>query len=127
MIYRILADIVVIFHLSFVIFSVIGGVLALKWRKIIWIHIPVVIWAVVIEFAGFICPLTPLENNLRFRGGESGYESDFIEHYIFPVLYPEGLTHTMQVIIGIFVLTVNIVVYSIIIHKIRKKRKKSIQ
>jgi hypothetical protein len=123
MIYRILADIVVIFHLIFVIFPVIGGLFVLKWRKLIWVHIPVVIWAVVIEFTGFICPLTSLENLLRYKGGQSGYQSDFIEHYIFPLLYPDGLTHTMQIIIGIFVFAVNVIVYSIIIHRIVKHRK----
>ena len=109
--YSLLADLVIILHFLFVIFAVIGALLAFKWRKIIWIHIPVVIWAAYIEFSNQICPLTPLEKSLRMKGGESSYTGGFIEHYIIPVLYPPGLTSEIQLLLGCLVLIINIVIY----------------
>ena len=111
MVYRILADMVVLVHFGFVLFAVLGGALAFWRRKIVWIHIPVVVWAVLIEWAGWICPLTPLENILRLKGGEAGYSGGFVEHYIMPLLYPENLTRTVQIVLGFCVLLLNAVIY----------------
>ncbi|HEX9653911.1 MAG TPA: DUF2784 domain-containing protein, partial [bacterium] len=97
MVFRLLADLVVIIHFAFVIFVVIGGLLALKWRKVIFLHLPAAMWGALIEFAGWICPLTPLENWLRDKGGASGYAGDFVNHYIMPVLYPRELTRGVQI------------------------------
>ena len=95
--YQLLADLVVLVHVAFVVFAVLGGLLAARWRRLVWIHLPAVIWAVIVEFFGWVCPLTPLENWLRRRGGQTGYPSDFIAHYILPVLYPEELTREVQI------------------------------
>ena len=111
MIYRVLADLVVVFHAAFVLFVVLGGLLVLRWRWIMWVHLPAAAWGALIEFAGWICPLTPLENALRRRGGEAGYSGDFIERYILPVLYPEGLTREHQIILGMLVLVINGIIY----------------
>ena len=111
MVYRVLADLVVIIHLGFVVFVGLGGLLAIRYRRCAWIHIPAALWGAVISFAGWVCPLTPLENWLRVRGGAVGYNAGFIEHYIVPVLYPTVLTRTMQVGVGVFVLVLNVAVY----------------
>ena len=111
MIYYFLADLVVVIHLLFVFFVMLGGLLVLRWRIFAWIHIPAVFWAVLIEFSGWICPLTPLENHLRIKGGSSGYATGFVEHYIIPLLYPSQLTRKLQVFLGLLVLVVNLVIY----------------
>ena len=111
MLYRSLADLVVIVHLAFVVFVLSGGLLALRWRRMVWLHLPAVAWGAAIEFGGWICPLTPLETWLRIQGGQSGYSSDFIEHYVLPLLYPAGLTREVQIVLGTVVLAVNLVIY----------------
>ncbi len=111
MLYRLLADAIVLVHLSFVVFVVVGGFLAWKWRRLVWLHLPAAIWGVGIEWAGKVCPLTPLENWLRLRGGDTPYPGDFIEHYLLPILYPSDLTRTGQVLIGAFALALNLFAY----------------
>lgn len=110
--HRILADLVVVLHFGFVLFAVLGGFLAFKWRRILWLHLPTVLWAALIEFCGWPCPLTPLENWLRMKAGSLGYQTDFIAHYILPVLYPANLTRGMQIALGVLVLGVNIGIYT---------------
>jgi uncharacterized protein DUF2784 len=110
--YQLLADGVVLAHVAFVIFALFGGFLVLKWRRLIWVHSTAVIWAALVEFFGWICPLTPVENWLREKAGQAVYRSDFIAHYILPLLYPEGLTRTAQIILGLFVLVVNLGIYA---------------
>ena len=111
MAYRILADLVVIVHVAFVLFVVLGGLLVWRWRPIIWAHLPAAIWGVLIEFAGWMCPLTPLENWLRQRGQEAGYTGGFVDHYLIATLYPEQLTRELQMVLGVAVLAVNSLVY----------------
>ena len=89
--YRLLADAVLIVHLAFIAFVVLGGLLVLRWPRIAWLHLPAVAWGAWIEFSGGICPLTPLEVGLRARGGEAAYSGGFIEHYVTGLIYPEGL------------------------------------
>ncbi len=109
--YRLLAELVVVVHFAFVVFVVLGGLLVLRWRWVAWLHLPAAIWGAMIEFGGWICPLTPLENWLQFQGGDAGYEGGFIQHYIVPVLYPAGLTREMQVGLGVAVVLINVAVY----------------
>jgi len=111
MVYRGLADLVVVIHLAFVLFAVLGGVLVLKWKRCAWIHVPTVVWAALIEFVGWVCPLTPFENWLRERGGAIAYRSGFVEHYILPLLYPTVLTRRLQIALGLLVLILNLVIY----------------
>jgi hypothetical protein len=120
MINRILADFVVVFHGAYVVFVVLGALLALKWPKVLWVHAPAAIWGVLIEYAGWVCPLTPLENRLRALAGEAGYSGDFIEHYILRALYPHGLTPTVRYTLGTFALLVNVIAYTIVIKKRRR-------
>jgi hypothetical protein len=120
LIYRALADLVLVVHLAFVVFVVLGGFLVLRWRWVAWLHVPTAIWGVLIEYAAWICPLTPLENTLRQRGGQPGYHGSFIEHYILPVLYPGALTRTTQIVLGSVALLVNLIAYGLVIA--RRKR-----
>ena len=109
--WTLLADAVVGLHLAFVVFVAAGGLLVLRSPRLAWIHLPAVAWGAVVEIAGWVCPLTPLELALRARGGADGYRGDFVEQYILPVLYPENLTRPTQVVLGAFVVVVNVVVY----------------
>ena len=109
--YRLLADAVVILHFSFVLFVLFGGLLAWWKPRIAWLHLPAAAWGAVVEFGGWICPLTPIEQWLRFEAGESAYGPDFIGHYILPVLYPPMLTPSVQVVLGAIVVVVNVTIY----------------
>ena len=111
--YRGAADLVLVVHFAFVAFVVLGGLLALRWPRVAWAHIPVALYGALIEFAGFVCPLTPLEVWLRRQGGEAGYEGGFVEQYITAALYPTGLTREVQVALGVGVLLINAVVYAV--------------
>lgn len=110
--YQLGADLVLLLHLAFVIFVVAGGLLVLKWPRLTWLHLPAVAWGALIEFTGWICPLTPLENSLRALGGESASDSDFISRYLLPLLYPTGLTSDLQVVLGTGLLAANVALYS---------------
>jgi Protein of Unknown function (DUF2784) len=120
MLYRHLADLVVLVHFAFVLFVVLGGLLALRWPRAAWFHLPAALWGAGIEFAAGICPLTPLENDLRRLGGEAGYSGGFVEHYVLPALYPAGLTHGVQLVLGTFVVVLNVVVYTVVWRRRRK-------
>jgi hypothetical protein len=109
--YRLLADLVLLVHAAFVAFVMLGGLAVLRWRRLAWVHLPVVVWGAGIEFAGGICPLTPLENHWRRLAGEQGYMGGFVEHYLMAALYPEGLTRGLQIVLGLVVLAVNAAVY----------------
>lgn len=117
MIYRLLADAVVLLHIGFVIFVMLGGFLLRRWPKLIYAHVPAAVWGVLIEFAGWVCPLTPLENAFRARGGQAGYEGGFIDHYIIPILYPAGLSRNVQWVLGVFALAVNVIAYSLFLRR----------
>lgn len=112
MIYRALADITFVAHLLFVIFVVFGGLLVVIWKRAAWLHLPALIWGVLLEWNAWICPLTPLENWLLRRGGVAGYGGGFVEHYIVPIIYPDRLTHEMQLILGTLLLAFNAVIYA---------------
>ena len=122
MMYRLLADAVVLFHFTFVLFVILGGFLLRRWPRLVYLHVPIAIWGVLIEFAGWICPLTPLENHLRRLGGEAGYEGGFIDHYIIPVLYPGGLTRTLQYVLGVLALLINILAYLLYFRRRRAEK-----
>jgi hypothetical protein len=122
MVYRVLADFTLVIHLAFIVFAMMGALLVLRWRWLIFVHIPAAVWGVLIQFKGWICPLTPLENRLRRSAGQSGYEGGFIDHYLLPVIYPEGLTTNIQIILGTVVLILNFVFYLLVILRIRKER-----
>jgi len=111
MLSRALADLVLLVHLGFVLFVAAGGLLLLRWPRLAYVHLPAALWGAVIEFTGGTCPLTPLEQYLRRKGGEAGYSGGFIEHYLTAAIYPSGLTRGIQVALGIIVILVNVTFY----------------
>jgi hypothetical protein len=111
-VFALLAALIVVAHLAFVVFAVLGGLLALRWPRFAWLHLPAVAWAAYIEVTGGVCPLTPLENQWRARAGLNAYSSDFIAQYVFPALYPEGLTLEAQFVLGVLVVAVNLGIYT---------------
>jgi Protein of Unknown function (DUF2784) len=121
--YKVLADAVLLVHLCFVLFVGLGSVLALRWPKLAWVHLPALAWGAWIEFSGWICPLTPLEVSLRQRGGEAGYAGGFIDHYVSAWMYPEGLTRTTQVTIGVILCVVNTGIYGYLLYRNGRKRR----
>lgn len=122
MIYRVLADLTLIVHLSFILFILFGGLLAFRWPRIVWLHLPTVAYGAAIEFIGWVCPLTPLEVWLRRTAGQQGYEGSFVENYLVPIIYPAGLTPTVQIVLGSIVLGLNAIVYGALITRHRKSK-----
>lgn len=122
MLFRILADLTVVVHLAFIIFVVGGGFLVLRWRKVVWIHLPAAMWGAAIELGGWICPLTPFENRLRLQAGDIGYTGGFIEHYILPIVYPAGLTPGVQFVLGLVVVVFNVAAYAVVIRVRRRNQ-----
>jgi hypothetical protein len=117
MLYSSVADLTLVTHFAFVVFSVLGGFLVLKWHRLAWIHVPAAVWAAVVEFTGWICPLTPLEHWLRLKSGAAIQELGFVERYLVPLLYPTPLTRGFQVILGAIVLGVNVAIYAWILRR----------
>jgi hypothetical protein len=111
MIFGLLADFLVAVHFAFLLFVVLGGLLVARWPRATWLHLPAAAWGAFIELSGGICPLTPWEQSLRRRAGQAGYTGGFIEHYLIPVLYPSGLTPTIQLGLGAAVIAINVAVY----------------
>ena len=111
MLLQTVADFVVLVHLAFIVFVVLGSALTLRWRRIAWVHLPAVLWSALLELCGWICPLTPLENWLRRAGGASGYSGGFVEQYVVPIVYPAALTREAQVALGLLVCVVNAAIY----------------
>ena len=120
MTHKLLADLVVVFHFLFIVFAIIGGVLALRWRWIPWLHLPFVAWGAAVEHTGQVCPLTPLENSLRAAGGAAGYPGGFIEHYLLAAIYPAGLTRDIQLALACILLSLNAAVYFFVWRRARR-------
>lgn len=112
-----LADVVVALHFLFVLFVVLGGLLVLRWPRLAYLHLPAAIWGAAIEFGGWVCPLTPLEQSLRRQGGDATYSSGFIEHYILPLLYPSALTREIQLVLGSLVIALNLIIYAYVLRR----------
>lgn len=113
MFYAWLADLVLVLHLLFILFVVLGALLVFRWPGVMYLHVPAAAWGALIEFFGWVCPLTPLENTLRTRAGESAYNAGFIEHYLEPVIYPAGLTADISLVLGLGVVAVNLLIYGV--------------
>jgi hypothetical protein len=117
LLYRVAADLLVLLHLAFIIFVVAGGLAVFKWPWMALLHIPAAVWGAIIEYKGWICPLTPWENSLRKLAGEEGYAEGFIEHYILQLVYPPGLTRDMQTTLGTVVLVINLLIYAVLLYR----------
>lgn len=111
MIYRYAADAVLLLHLAFIMFVMLGGLLIVWWRYIVFLHLPALIWGVFVELTGRICPLTILENTLRIKAGAAGYSESFVEHYLLGVIYPDGITREIQYFLGALVAVINLAIY----------------
>ena len=111
--YPFLADAVVVLHLAFIVFAVLGGFLVVRWRRAAWFHLPAATWAAGIALGNWGCPLTGLEKSLREAGGGATYAGGFIQHYLEPVLYPSGLTRPLQIGLGVIVVSVNLLAYGL--------------
>jgi apolipoprotein N-acyltransferase len=122
MLYRALADLVLILHLLFILFVIGGGFLTLRWRWLVWLHLPCAVWGGLVELAGWYCPLTPLENELRRAGGATGYSGSFVAHYLLPLIYPIGLTRGVQLALAAVVLLVNGAAYVLYFRRRRSRR-----
>jgi hypothetical protein len=123
--YRALADLTVVLHLGFILFVVFGVLLVARWPRLLPGHLVCAAWGAYTEFTGTVCPLTPLENQFRRLAGEAGYEGGFIGHYLWPLIYPAGLTPTIQVGLGVGVLALNAAGYAFLWHRRRRARLES--
>jgi len=110
--YSALAAAVVVLHAGFVAFVVFGGLAVARWPRVAWIHLPAAAWGVLVELAGWTCPLTPLELGLRARAGEAAWTGSFVDRYLLPALYPDWLTRPTQVGLGLFALGINVATYA---------------
>ncbi len=124
MAYRLLADSVLILHLLFIGFVIFGGFIALRFTWVALAHIPVACWGVFIELTGGVCPLTTLEVSLRRAAGDAGYSDSFIEHYLLPIIYPAGLTRSIQFELAGFVILINVAIYGWLLYRLRISRQK---
>lgn len=122
MLHRLAADLVLIIHLAFIVFVVAGAALVYRYRHLAWLHLPAAAWGAWAEIAGKICPLTTLENCLRLRAGQEGYQDSFIEHYLIPVIYPSGLTRSVQMWLAAAVIASNLLLYAGLLLRARKTR-----
>ncbi|HEY1026660.1 MAG TPA: DUF2784 domain-containing protein [Pseudomonas sp.] len=115
--WRLAADALVVIHLGFILFVLLGGLLLLRWPRLLWLHLPAVAWGATVEFFHLLCPLTPWENQLRRAAGDAGYEGGFIEHYLIPLIYPAGLTPQIQLWLGGVVVFINVTVYACLLKR----------
>lgn len=111
MAYRLAAEAVLLLHLAFIVFALLGAALIARWRWVVWLHLPAAAWGAFVELSGRICPLTHLENAWRLEAGLSGYAGSFIEHYLLALIYPDGLTREIQFVLALVVLLVNLALY----------------
>lgn len=109
-------------HLAFIVFVLGGGVLLLRWPRLVWLHLPALIWGVLVEVSGWVCPLTPLENYFRELAGGDMYRGDFIAQYLLPLIYPAGLTPTIQQMLAGLLIVFNAIIYIVIIRARRRAR-----
>lgn len=121
MIFKILADLVLVLHFCFILFVLFGASLVFKYPRVIWFHLPIAAYGMLISFFRWVCPLTPLENTFRALAGEQGYETGFIEHYLLPLIYPGDLTSSIAITMGLFVLTLNGLLYGVLFYRNKKQ------
>ena len=122
MLYRVAADLMLVLHFGFIVFVVVGAVGVIRWPKLAWLHVPAAAWGAWIEISGGICPLTTLENRFRLSAGGEGYATSFVEYYLLPVIYPGGLTRTVQLVLAAAVIIINVSLYTYVLRRARKRR-----
>ena len=117
--YELAADIILIIHFLFILFVIFGALLFFVAKKIVFTHIPAIIWGSYIELTHSICPLTYLENWFLHKANLTEYSEGFIQNYLIPIVYPANLTNDLQIYLGITLIIVNIIIYGFIINKLR--------
>ncbi|MDH3209041.1 MAG: DUF2784 domain-containing protein [Burkholderiaceae bacterium] len=122
MLFRLAADAVLMAHLAFILFAVLGATMTARRHWIVFIHLPAALWGVFVELTGRTCPLTYLENHLRIRAGQSGYTDSFIEHYLLAIIYPTGLTREIQFTLAGVVFVINVAIYGWLLYRRRTSR-----
>ena len=127
MFYGFAADALAVAHLAFIGYVLCGGLLVFRWPRSVFMHVPAVVWAVLLELYRLSCPLTPWEQQLRLAAGEGGYGGGFVAHYLLPLIYPAGLTHNVQLVLAGVVIAVNGIVYGWLVRKRWKARRAGIK
>ena len=117
------ANLTLIVHFAFILFVVFGSLLFFVAKKIIFIHIPALIWGSYIELTNSICPLTYLENWFLHKANLTAYSEGFIQNYLMPIVYPTNLTKDLQIYLGIGLIIINMIIYGFIISKLKKSFK----
>lgn len=117
---HLLADLVLVLHIAFIVFVVAGAIGVLRWPRLAFFHLPSAAWGAIVELAGWTCPLTPLEISLRRQAGLAGYAGGFIDHYVGRIVYPHGLTRSVQSAAGAFVIVINVFVYARVLRRRRR-------
>lgn len=117
------ADAVLVLHLGFILFVIFGAVLVMRWPRLAWLHLPALAWGLWIELSHGLCPLTPLENQLRGQAGEAGYPGGFIDHYLIPLIYPAGLRPGHQLVLAVLLAAINLAAYSWTVRRLRRRRR----
>jgi hypothetical protein len=121
MVYRVLADLVVLLHASFIAFAVLGALLVPRWPRVAWVHLPCVAWGILLEFNHWVCPITPLELRLRSAAGTAGYSGGFIDYYLVPAIYPAGLGSQAQWALAVLLLAINLALYGMFLWRRRTR------
>ncbi len=121
MLYGWLANLILLTHLAFILFVALGGLAVLRRPRLAWLHLPCVAWGVMVELMGWICPLTPWENHFRRLAGQAGYEGDFIQHYLLAAIYPEGLTRSVQIVLGLGLAVINLAIYGLLLYRTQSR------
>lgn len=121
MLFRLAADALVLLHLAFILLVLFGGLLVVRWPRALLLHLPAMAWGLAVEGLHLPCPLTEWENHMRFAAGDAGYPGGFVEHYIWPLIYPAGLTPQLQWLLGAIVLLVNLGIYGYVIWRWRQR------
>jgi len=110
-------ELVVLVHFAFIVWVVFGGFLAIRFRWLAFAHLPALVWGVLLEVNGWICPLTPLENELRAARGADVYDTGFVENYLIPVIYPAGLTRDIQLVLAAGLVVINLIAYALVVKR----------
>ncbi|AHL76394.1 hypothetical protein CH92_15355 [Stutzerimonas stutzeri] len=121
MLYRLAADAVLILHLGFIVFVLLGGLLVAWKRSLLWLHLPAVAWGIFVELTGSLCPLTEWENQLRQLAGDAGYETSFVEQYLLALIYPSWLSVPVQYLLAAVVVLANLVIYGWLLARWRRR------
>ena len=121
--WSILADGVLVLHGAFIVWATLGALAVWRWPMLLWAHLPALAWGIWIEVTAGICPLTPLENALRHRAGQRGYDGSFIDHHLGALIYPQGLTPRMQMGLALGLAAFNLLLYGLIVWRRRRSRR----